>query len=363
MYKRIASWFLIIAILAGVIYGVWLYFQDQYTPKAYLAVMEIEHHDLHYTSDIWSIRNSFILAIDLYSHEVDTFPIQVKIPRSMRLDPTGRELYLSGLEGYELDPETEWTFDNPPGWHQLHVYNVPTGELARIIESPGDADGVFRGMRVTPDGKRLYTNNPYENVEDAPTEEKQKRRWALDPQTGEFLFGFDNARPVRYLTKDGSKSFSFVGAPNLILEPGFRAFDIENDKLITAYMDFDRLMEEQGGLHVNKEGAEVYIESFEFEYPYMYGRKPLRFYDRDTFEVIGEVDLRANFDEKKIDGISHPFNITDDNKYAVFRIKIETDAPEKYKYYIRLVDIAKMEIVDTFKVWEGYGRVIGPRVH
>lgn len=363
------KWVILLIILLGTVIGAWYYFQDDYRPKAYMAV-----HEVHYPylggprSDVFVWEDSFILKIDLKSQEVDTFPIDVRLPSRMSLDPTGQELYVSGREGTALeldtDHNTKWTQENPPELYDLHVYNTKTGELTRIIEPPEDADGVFRGMRVSPDGKRLYTNNPYENDEDAPREEQQKSNWAIDPETGEFLFGYDRARTQRYMTEDGSKTFNFIGSPKMnIFEPGFRAFDIENDELITTYLDFDRLMEEQGGLHVNKEQAEVYIEGFEFEYPYMDGRKPLRFYDRDTFEVIGEVDLREGFNEEKIDGISHPFQITDDNQYVVFRIRMKTDTHQKYEYYIRLVDIEKMKIVDTFKVWEGFGRVIGPRVH
>jgi len=355
MNKRRFTWFLMLLLIVTVAVSMWIWWSAQAGPYAYTVISEYDRLEGHMSHRIRSI-NSFAVTVDLGSGEViDTFPIDIRVPMRIRLDPTGQELYVTGSEGHpEEISRDHWSAESPQ-WEDIHVYDVRTGKLARTIKLPEDADGSVRGMSITPDGNRLYISNPYENVEDAPTVEKQKRRWALDPQTGEFLFGFD-VSPGTYLTNDGNKGYDLYGGKDGILGPGFTAIDIKNDMIVTAYHDFDRLMEEQGGLK---------IEGIEFGYPHMEDYRPMRFYDRDTYEQIGELDLRENFEADRKLGFSSrvPHAITNNKKYRVVGIRAETDSPNEYEYFLRWIDIQNMEIVDTIRIWEGSGRTLGPVAH
>ncbi len=206
MNKRRFTWFLMLLLIVTVAVSMWIWWSAQAGPYAYTVISEYDRLEGHMSHRIRSI-NSFAVTVDLGSGEViDTFPIDIRVPMRIRLDPTGQELYVTGSEGHpEEISRDHWSAESPQ-WEDIHVYDVRTGKLARTIKLPEDADGSVRGMSITPDGNRLYISNPYENVEDAPTVEKQKRRWALDPQTGEFLFGFD-VSPGTYLTNDGNKGF------------------------------------------------------------------------------------------------------------------------------------------------------------
>ena len=172
------------------------------------------------------------------------------------------------------------------------------------------------------------------------------------------MFGVESRVSSKdYLNKNGSKAYEFlVGKGSERFEPGFYKYDIDNDELITKYLGLDRLMEEQGGLK---------IEGIEFGYPHMEDYRPMRFYDRDTYEQIGELDLRNNFDSDRKLGFSGriPHSITKDKKFRVVGIRAETDAPNEYEYFLRWADIQNIEIVNTIKVWEGSGRTLGPLAH
>lgn len=358
MNKRRFTWILMVLLIVTVAVSMWIWWPVQAGPYAYTVISEYERLEGDMAHRIRSI-NTFAVAVDLGSGDVvDTFPLGIRIPMRLLLDPTGQELYVSGSEGHPEEISRDHWSGEGPQWEDIHVYDVKTGKLVRTIKLPEDADGSVQGMRISPDGNRLFINNPYENNDNAPTEEKQKRNWVLDPETGEFLFGVESRVSSKdYLNKNGSKAYEFlVGKGSERFEPGFYKYDIDNDELITKYLGLDRLMEEQGGLK---------IEGIEFGYPHMEDYRPMRFYDRDTYEQIGELDLRNNFDSDRKLGFSGriPHSITKDKKFRVVGIRAETDTPNEYEYFLRWIDIQNMEIVNTIKVWEGSGRTLGPLAH
>ncbi len=359
MRNKGTKWILVtvVVVVAGFIF--WYYFTGIYRPKAYMVISDVQYGEGNMRHRIHSI-NTFGMEVDLHSADIDTFPIDVRVPSAFTVNPTGKFLYITGREGTagEVDEKNQpkWSRENPPKMHDIQVYDLKGKRLAKSIGLPDDANGRVGTLTLSPDGNRLFLSNPYKDEENAPIEEQKGKNWIINLKTGEFLFSFDVGYGP-YMKDDGSKSYMFSGPKDSeILEPGFTAYDIDNDTVITAYRDYDRLMEEQGGLH---------IEEFKFGYPHMEGNRPLKFYDRDTYEKIEQIDLTRDFGSDDQLGISLPLKdmITRNKNYLVVKITKEIKGRERSEYYLRLVDIQNMEIKGTIKVWEGSGRVLGPVAH
>lgn len=338
--------------------GYWLWISLwTYQPMAYVGITKVEWEGIRPSDE-----RAYIYEIDIEGGTVtDSFPVSEGMThvKALALDQSQGLLYAGGHEG---------TLRDAGSWRSngIEVFDIFSKNMVRRVELEGD-HWVSR-LRLSPDGKRLFVSNPFHHVpEQRPEGEKGKSTWVVNSETGEFKFGVD--RPIGALmTPSGDYSVSFPGQIKG-RGVGKRIESIDEDKNLHYFIwDTQRLLDEEGGIFAKE------LEGIDWDIPYIQ-RPPQRrdnlqnwkniieFYDRETLEQIGEVDLLEGIDleeisKLKLSGFGYS-NITQDKNYLVGRKYLQTKPGDEgtvsADFYLIVIDLNNFEIHKTVKLWEGAG--------
>jgi len=318
----------------------WMFFYDPYRPKAYVGISE---YDLAHDGRTRINYRSYIVEIDLPTATVsDTFPISDTVPqvRDIEVDQNTGELYVGGqVPGSPVESSKSKGVD---------VYDLDSKQRIRTLDISGPRSA--RNIRTSRNSEKILMNNPYRNEQEG---EKGKRSGVYDIESGEFLHGFDHsARPYHFISEQGHKLYHIFGLHESA-SIGVHS-TVQNERILHILQDKEQMLE-RGGMHPDPE------ESFELEYPYYvwsHHWKPMEVYERTTMERIdtGPVVMEGLDKSEVTSNYSTTATmLSKDHRYLVVRFTkgTGTTADDPEQLFIRVVDLEKMEIVGTTKVWEG----------
>ena len=331
MKKKLALGLTLVILLVAAL--VW-WFYDPYAPTAYVGITTYEmprYHRMNFESSIY--------RVDLISGEVNEVITPSNMSRIQRiaLDRENDYLYVSGGTPHENNSQEE----------KIKIYDLNNYEIQRKLEVP---TGKTSMIRISPDGRRLFMSNPIrpdKREKKLKNPEKQKETWLLDPETGDFIKGIDRwPRSGAFISEDGSYFYMFPA--NKEIGTGKWVYDVDNDTLSVGFArDTDRLFEESGGFFFGDE---------EYNFPRMEGWSPMKIYDRETYEKLGEVDIYQGIDEYRISKkySTKPEMITQDGKLRVVGIVLDGEHPgDPSTHLIRTIDLEKHKVLHTVEIYKG----------
>lgn len=332
---------LILGVLIAVGIMSWWYY-PRYTPTAYVGVRV---PDTSGPKSSYAFP-SYIAKIDLEAGEiVDTFPLSDNVPvvRDIAVDWKRRKLYAVG------DPIIETNRKRLTTSKGIDIYDLDSQKLVDRIEFETN-NAKIRRIRFNPTYDKLFVDNPL-NIDEKQKGKRQHITWIINPETKRVISTFDASFGYRHIFSPlGLYMYFFL--PEIEqskIGPGKSVYSINRDTSILSIDNRNDLIK-GGGWQPDPEGK-YEDEPFTLDYPQMWGKNPIKFYNRDTLELIAKVELEQEGEDVSGGGGGYQETVTKNNKYMVSTIGLRPAGfRQPYTGALKVIDLEKYEVVHTIEV-------------